>query len=53
MLAELAAARVPVVLFEASFWEKIPTSWPGTPLSAIARDPWRTIFSANIAPARF
>ena len=39
MLAELTAARVPVVLFEASFWEKIPTSWPGTPLSAIVRDP--------------
>jgi len=39
MLAELAAARVPVVLFEASFWEKVPTSWPGTPVSAIARDP--------------
>jgi 4-amino-4-deoxy-L-arabinose transferase-like glycosyltransferase len=39
MLAEIAAARVPVVLFEASFWEKIPTSWPGTPLRAIVRDP--------------
>ncbi len=39
MLAELTAARVPVVLFEASFWEKVPTSWPGTPLSAIVRDP--------------
>ena len=39
MLAEITAARVPVVLFEASFWEKIPTSWPGTPLSAIVRDP--------------
>ena len=39
MLAEITAARVPVVLFEASFWEKIPTSWPGTPLRAIVRDP--------------
>jgi 4-amino-4-deoxy-L-arabinose transferase-like glycosyltransferase len=39
MLAELTAAHVPVVLFEASFWEKIPTSWPGTPLTAIVRDP--------------
>jgi len=39
MFAELAAARVRVVLFEASFWEKIPTSWPGTPVSAIVRDP--------------
>jgi hypothetical protein len=39
MLAEITTARVPVVLFESSFWEKIPTSWPGTPLSAIVRDP--------------
>jgi len=39
MLAELTASRVPVVLFDSSFWEKIPTSWPGTPLSAIVRDP--------------
>ncbi len=39
ILAEVAAARVPVVLFEASFWEKIPTSWPGTPVTAIVRDP--------------
>src|SRR5207237_10607090 len=28
MLAEITAARVPVVLFEASFREKILTSWP-------------------------
>jgi 4-amino-4-deoxy-L-arabinose transferase-like glycosyltransferase len=39
MLSEITAARVPVVLFEASFWEKIPPSWPGTPLRAILRDP--------------
>ena len=39
MLAEISAARVPVVLFDTSFWAKIPTSWPGTPLSAIVRDP--------------
>jgi hypothetical protein len=39
MLTELATARVPVVLFEVSFWEKIPTSWPGTPVTAIVRDP--------------
>ena len=39
MLRDITAARVPVVLFDASFWEKIPTSWPGTPLSAIVRDP--------------
>jgi 4-amino-4-deoxy-L-arabinose transferase-like glycosyltransferase len=39
MLDELTSARVPVVLFETSFWEKIPRSWPGTPLSAVAQDP--------------
>jgi hypothetical protein len=39
MLAEITSSRVPVVLFESSFWEKIPTSWPGTPLNAIVRDP--------------
>jgi hypothetical protein len=39
MLAELAAKRVRVVLFEASFWEKVPNSWPSTPLSAIVSDP--------------
>jgi 4-amino-4-deoxy-L-arabinose transferase-like glycosyltransferase len=39
MLMEISASRVPVVLFDGSFWEKIPTSWPGTPLSAIVRDP--------------
>jgi 4-amino-4-deoxy-L-arabinose transferase-like glycosyltransferase len=39
MLTEISAARVPVVLFDTSFWAKIPTSWPGTPLSAIVRDP--------------
>jgi hypothetical protein len=39
MLAEIRTSRVPVVLFQPSFWEKIPTSWPGTPLGAIAQDP--------------
>ncbi len=39
MLREISAARVPVVLFEGAFWEKIPSSWPGTPLSATVRDP--------------
>lgn len=39
MLAEITAAHLPLVVFEGSFWEKIPTSWPGTPLSAIVRDP--------------
>jgi hypothetical protein len=39
MLSELTAKRVRVVLFEASFWEKIPNSWPSTPVSSIAHDP--------------
>jgi len=39
MLSQLAAKRVQVVLFEPGFPQKIPTSWPGTPLSAIANDP--------------
>jgi hypothetical protein len=39
ILAELKSQRVRMVLFEASFPEKIPSSWPGTPLTAIANDP--------------
>ena len=39
MLSQLAAKRVRVVLFEPGFPQKIPTSWPGTPLSGIANDP--------------
>jgi hypothetical protein len=39
MVSELAAQRVDVVLLEISFADKIPTSWPGTPVAAIANDP--------------
>jgi len=39
MIAELSSGRVRVILFEASFWEKIPSAWPETPLAAIAHDP--------------
>ena len=39
ILRELASGGVSAVLFEPSFQEKIPTSWPGTPLGAIVRDP--------------
>jgi 4-amino-4-deoxy-L-arabinose transferase-like glycosyltransferase len=39
MLAQITSSRVPVVVFESSFWEKISTSWPETPMSAIIRDP--------------
>jgi 4-amino-4-deoxy-L-arabinose transferase-like glycosyltransferase len=39
VLGELKSKQVRVVLLESSFVEKIPTSWPGTPLSAIGQDP--------------
>jgi hypothetical protein len=39
MLAQITSSHVPVVVFESSFWEKIPTSWPETKMSAIIRDP--------------
>ncbi len=39
ILNELTSGRVRVVLFEPLFPQKIPSSWPGTPLSAIAQDP--------------
>jgi 4-amino-4-deoxy-L-arabinose transferase-like glycosyltransferase len=39
MLSQLVVKRVRVVLFEPGFPQKIPTSWPGTPLSAVANDP--------------
>jgi 4-amino-4-deoxy-L-arabinose transferase-like glycosyltransferase len=39
MIAELSLGRVRVILFESSFWEKIPSAWPATPLAAIAQDP--------------
>jgi len=39
IVSQLASRRVRVVLFESSFVEKIPNSWPGTPLTAIVNDP--------------
>jgi hypothetical protein len=38
-LNQIESAQVPIVLFESSFVQKIPTSWPGTPLQAISSDP--------------
>jgi Dolichyl-phosphate-mannose-protein mannosyltransferase len=38
LLAELQAQPPRVILWESSFAEKIPNSWPGTPVSAIAND---------------
>jgi 4-amino-4-deoxy-L-arabinose transferase-like glycosyltransferase len=38
ILGDLKSKQVRVVLFESSFAEKIPTSWPNTPAGAIAYD---------------
>jgi len=39
MLKTLSTAQVRHVLLEISFTDKIPTSWPNTPISAIVKDP--------------
>ena len=39
IIHSLQSDEVRTVLFESSFIEKAPISWPGTPLSAIVRDP--------------
>jgi 4-amino-4-deoxy-L-arabinose transferase-like glycosyltransferase len=38
ILSQLSSKRVRVILFEPGFVEKIPRSWPGTPLTAITHD---------------
>jgi hypothetical protein len=38
ILSQLSSKRVGVILFEAGFAEKVPRSWPGTPLIAITHD---------------
>lgn len=38
-IGELERSRTNVVLFEPSFYDKIATSWPNTPLASIAVDP--------------
>ena len=38
ILSQLSSKRARVILFEAGFVEKIPRSWPGTPLTAITHD---------------
>jgi hypothetical protein len=38
-IAELETKQTAIVLFESSFYDKISTSWPNTPLAAIAVDP--------------
>jgi 4-amino-4-deoxy-L-arabinose transferase-like glycosyltransferase len=39
IISQIQSGKVRVVLFESSFPEKIPNSWPQTPLGAIANDP--------------
>jgi hypothetical protein len=38
-IGQLEESRTKVVLFEPSFYDKISTSWPNTPLASIAVDP--------------
>jgi hypothetical protein len=47
ILKELRSGRIKTVLFEPSFPQKIPSSWPGTPLSAIVNDPIADYIVAN------
>jgi 4-amino-4-deoxy-L-arabinose transferase-like glycosyltransferase len=39
IISQLAAKHVRAVLLEPGFADKIPTSWPGTPVSAVVNDP--------------
>jgi 4-amino-4-deoxy-L-arabinose transferase-like glycosyltransferase len=50
IISQLAARRVRVVLFETSFAQKIPHSWPGTPLASIAQDPVADYIGLNYRP---
>jgi hypothetical protein len=50
MLADLASRRVRWVLFEPSFSEKIPNSWPGTPLTATITDPVAGYITTHYRP---
>ena len=52
ILATLRASRTPSVLFEMSFKEKIPRSWPGTSLHAIASDPVADYIVVNYRSCR-
>ena len=52
IIAQLASRRVRVVLFETSFAEKIPRTWPETPLTAIAQDRVGEYIARNYRPCR-
>jgi 4-amino-4-deoxy-L-arabinose transferase-like glycosyltransferase len=50
---ELAVDRTPVVVFQPSFTEKIPSIWPATPLRALAaRDPVADYILAHYRPCK-
>jgi 4-amino-4-deoxy-L-arabinose transferase-like glycosyltransferase len=52
ILQELRSARVHWVLFESAFPQKIPSSWPGTPLAAIVHDPVADYIANNYHTCR-
>jgi 4-amino-4-deoxy-L-arabinose transferase-like glycosyltransferase len=52
MVEQLSARRVPWVLFESSFPEKIPNAWPKTPQSAIQQDPVRDYITSSYRNCR-
>jgi hypothetical protein len=52
IVRDLATRRVDVVLFEANFLDKVSTSWPGTPLTAIAEDPVADYIARNYRSCR-
>jgi hypothetical protein len=47
IVSGISSQRVRVVLFESSFADKIPSSWPATPTKAIASDPVADYLLAN------
>ena len=52
IIGQLASRRVKIVLFETSFTQKIPHSWPETPLTAIAEDRVGEYIARNYRPCR-
>ena len=52
IIRQLASQRTGVLLFESSFAQKIPSSWPGTPWSAIANDPVSDYIARNYRACR-
>jgi 4-amino-4-deoxy-L-arabinose transferase-like glycosyltransferase len=53
IIRSLQAQQVRSVLFEPSFADKIPSSWPETPLSAIANDPVADYILHNYRSCKF